>query len=349
MRRADPRAPLARPGPSGFDGATNGLGFGQVPGLFQPVLFGGGGPRRVPSRPALALALILAVLLGGCSAANQALRADFVDFNGIVQFNQAQQMLLNLVRLHYREAPLFLQAGSLSAAYESRASASASLTKEPGYPRTTEFGIDYAFAAKPTITYTPIEGQGFTTQFMRPITPDTFALLVRSGWPVARLMELLVEKVAIGGEVIQNHPQAPTYPRFQALVATLRQAEAAGRLGLIEEQGGLVARAGAERFPIKAWEFRSLFDVMFAAAHNIETPAAYRDRVRPALGNGVLTVRANAERPLDALVWVEHDGYWYSIAHGDVQSKDTFALLLLLARIQATPSTAQPVLTLPVR
>jgi len=49
------------------------------------------------------------------------------------------------------------------------------------------------------------------------------------------------------------------------------------------------------------------------------------------------------------LVWVEHDGYWYSIAKADVSSKDTFALLMLLARIQATPVSAQPVLTLPVR
>jgi hypothetical protein len=59
--------------------------------------------------------------------------------------------------------------------------------------------------------------------------------------------------------------------------------------------------------------------------------------------------RASTERPLDALVWVEHDGYWYSIAKADVSSKDTFALLMLLARIQATPVSAQPVLTLPVR
>jgi len=293
--------------------------------------------------------LPLVLALGGCTAANQLIRADFVDYNALIQFNQAQQMLLNLVRLHYREAPLFLQAGSLSAAYESRASASANISRESGVSTTSGLGIDYAFATKPTITYTPIEGKAYSTQFMTPISQQTFGLLVRSGWPVARLAELLVERVGLGKDIVHNHPQAPSYPGFQALIARLQQAEDAGKLVIVTEQGVPAVRAGQERYPTAAWEFRSLFDVMFAAAHNTQTPTAYQDRVRHRQGNGALNIRVSAERPSEALVWVEHDGYWYSIAHNDIKSKDTFALLMQLARIQSSPVSSQPLLTLPVR
>ena len=104
----------------------------------------------------LLVTLLAALIAGGCQVSNQAIRADFTDFNTIIQFNQAQQMLLNLVRLHYREAPLFLQAGALSAAYESRTGASAGISVESGTSRTSGVGVDYAFAAKPNLLHLEI-------------------------------------------------------------------------------------------------------------------------------------------------------------------------------------------------
>jgi hypothetical protein len=297
------------------------------------------------------LLLPMVLALCGCSVANQAIRADFTEHNTIIHFNQEQQMLLNLVRLHYREMPLFLQAGALSASYESHAGASASYnfeTRSPG-SITRGLGLDYFFASKPTITYTPVEGKAYVQQFMSPITLDTFGLLVRSGWPVSKLGELLIQKVTIGNEVIFNDPGSANYPRFAALIALLQEAQDAGRLGVVTENGIPVVRAGEQAIPADAWQLRSLFDVMFAAARNTETPTEYLNRVRPGIGNGALLIRATSSCPPDALIWVEHAGYCYSIDNTDLQSKDTFALLIQLSRIQATPITGSPVLTLPVR
>ena len=291
----------------------------------------------------------LVVALGGCSVANQAIRSDFTDFNAIVQFNQSQQMLLNLVRLHYREAPLFMQAGSLSAAYESRASGSVGYSVEVGSSRTAGLGAEYYFSTKPTITYTPIEGKNFVDQFMSPIKIETFGLLVRSGWPVDRLAELLMERVFVGTDIVVNDRRAPTYPRFAQLVASLRAAQEEGRLRVTTEGGKQVVQAGATTIPTEAWEFRSLIDVMFSAARNTQTPPAYAGRARPPINDGVLNIRVSGDVPDDALVWVRHDGYWYSIANDDIGSKDTFALLMQLMRIQAAPASPSPVLTLPVR
>lgn len=292
--------------------------------------------------------LMLVVMLGGCSVANQAIRADFADYNATVQFNQSQQMLLNLVRLHYREAPFFMQAGSLSAAYESHASGNVSSSYSGAVP-TTVVGAEYYFATKPTITYTPVEGKNFVDQFMSPIKIETFGMLVRSGWPVDRLAEMLMERVFVGNEILVNHRHSPTHARFEELILSLREAQDTGHLRVTTQNGKPVVHVAGKTIPTDAWELRSLFDVMFSAAQNTQTPPAYADRVRPGNGDGVMKIRVSSDVPEDAMVWVRHDGYWYSIANDDVASKDMFALLMQLARIQAAPTSPSPVLTLPVR
>ena len=72
------------------------------------------------------LALLLAVCTLGCSAAAKAVRTNYADFNQTIQYNNSQQMLLNLVRLKYRETPLFLKVGALSASYSLGVNASLS-------------------------------------------------------------------------------------------------------------------------------------------------------------------------------------------------------------------------------
>ena len=142
--------------------------------------------------------LSLAAFLGGCAVANNAIRSDFTDFNNIIQYNQTQQMLLNLVRMHFRESPMFLQAGSLTASYESHVGASLGASVEsPGNTKTAEAGVSYSFSTKPTVSYIPVEGKNYVQQFLAEISPDTFCLLLRSGWPVAELVDLLVERVTL--------------------------------------------------------------------------------------------------------------------------------------------------------
>jgi len=107
----------------------------------------------------------------GCQVANQALRADFTDFNTILRSNETQQMLLNLVRMRDRETPLFMQAGSLTASYESTISADSSASIPAGDPSSIDIGAGYRFSSKPTISYTPVEGTEYVQQFMAEIAP----------------------------------------------------------------------------------------------------------------------------------------------------------------------------------
>ena len=63
--------------------------------------------------------LLLALLpLCGCAIGSKAIRGNYNSYNQTIAINQNQQMLLNLVRLKYRETPVFLKVGALSTSYD---------------------------------------------------------------------------------------------------------------------------------------------------------------------------------------------------------------------------------------
>lgn len=287
----------------------------------------------------------------GCKVANLALRADFTDFNTILQGNQSQQMLLNLVRMRYRETPLFMQAGSLTASYESSISADSSASIPSGDPTSIDIGGSYKFSSKPTITYTPIEGKEYVQQFMAEITPQTFAMLVRSGWPISKLGHLLIASVTLeSGERVIGRLSAESYPKFQEFIKTLKHAEDQDELTIVgRKDGGMDVQIGAVTFAMERIQFRSLFSAMFNASKDVQIPEQHSSWVKAGEGTDEINIRVSDRAPADALVSVEYAGVYYSIANNDLRSKDTLALLIQLSRIQSGPSGQAPVITIPAR
>ena len=309
-----------------------------------------------PSRisPGLIAAVLSAATIAassGCRVANQALRADFTDFNAILQGNQTQQMLLNLVRMHYRETPLFMQAGSLTASYENSVSGNSSATWQAGDSSSAGIGGSFTFSSKPTISYTPVEGKEYVQQFMAEITPQTFAMLIRAGWPISKLGELLVASVTLeSGELLVGRPSAESYSKFRDFFKTLKESEERDNLAIVaRKDGGLDLRAGTLTVGVERFQFRSLFSAMFNASRDVQTPAARASWAKSTPGGQEIDVRVSDKPPADALVCVEYAGSYYSIANDDIRSKDTLALLMQLSRIQSGPSAPAPLITIPAR
>ncbi|MFZ9882146.1 MAG: hypothetical protein ACO3QC_12165 [Phycisphaerales bacterium] len=306
------------------------------------------------SRPfVLPLALCAAALcaFGGCNAAKDALRADFTDYNTILQTSETRQMLLNLVRLHYRESPLFMQAGSLTASYENVVSTNASGSLEQGDSSYLRAGAGFTFSSKPTISYSPVEGKEYVQQFMAEITPDTFALLMHAGWPVRTLGELIIAEVRLpSGERLIGNAEAANYAQFVEFLGELQRAESANMLRFVKRaDGGVDCETDTIRIGVERFRFRSLFSAMFLAARNIDTPEDRRNWTTPTAAIRLLDIRVSEKEPADALVAVEYSGSWYSIANDDIASKDMLALLLQLLRIKAGPSAPAPLVTIPAR
>ena len=308
--------------------------------------------RKGGSMRPIVLILTTSLALTGCisGSGGRTIRRNYATYNHTIHYNQSQQMLLNLVRMRYRESPLFLKVGAVSTSYNLEVNGGANLGESFEAPN---YGVSAggSYSERPTVTYTPIEGDTFVKQMLAEVDKHTFILLYRSGWPIEVLCHVLAEQ--IGTSV--NNLDDETYPEFVELVERLGKAQDERRLVgvVVDEEVFMQIKdedGGAERMiPLDSLQLRSFVDIMFFLGKNTRVPVENQDQVKAATQNGWLDIRYSESPPSDAMVWVEHDGYFYSIAKNDIQSKDTFALLKLLFELQAGDiESVQPILTLPL-
>jgi len=306
------------------------------------------------------LVFLLLAPTGCVGVTNRVIRGSYADYNETIAYNQSQQMLLNLVRLRYRELPMFLKVGALSASYSFSVDGSATGS---GLGAANVIGAHAGanFASRPTITYTPIEGNTFVKQLLGEIDPSTFVLLFRSGWPMRTLCNVMLERLGPAW----NSSDEPSFQSFHDAVEALDDAQDENRLAFVSQNDALYLQitgstAGLEILgatsdkevsilPISLFQIRSLMDVMFYLAKNTEVPKKHLSQVRESDPNGWLNIEMHKDEPKNALVWVRHNGRYFSIARQDVRSKDTFSLVKMLFEIQAGDiRSVQPILTLPI-
>ena len=194
-------------------------------------------------RPVGLLAAVLALGLGaGCSFGPSAMESDRAGYNIAVQRSTSEQLLLNLVRLRYREPTQFLEIGSITASFSYSAGANFASTIPRGSPESHRVGGDLAYAERPTITFTPLQGEQFANRVMVEIDMNAFTLLFRNTWNIERLMRVAIERI---GD-LQNDPTAPagpgepktSYDKFVELARIWRKLQARGDLFFLMTPAG---------------------------------------------------------------------------------------------------------------
>jgi hypothetical protein len=371
--------------------------------------------RRVKTSAVLCLTVLSVT---GCTnfGARQVPAAQF-DYNRAIASAMQEQMLLNVVRIRYFEAPVFLSVSSILTQYVWQGTVAVTgqrgLEVGGGVPGPTAVGASAGavYAERPTVTFLPVEGDDFSKRILSPLPLEfIFALqeagyatdlLLRSG--VARMNDVQNMGVPVGlapddvTGALQARREVEKLQRYQHLVDVLL------RLYLVDmiEMQTRVAEDAPERFLVfsppqtaeeaaLATEFktllgldpaknefritgrrlgrapdeitiqtRSLSQIMGFLAQGVEIPEAQRDQVvmlddatmAEAGGRGraiPFRVRVTDVRPADAFVAVDYNGYWYSIASNDIESKRAFNLLIYGFRLLAPERAASaPALTLP--
>ena len=175
-----------------------------------------------------------AVFLTGCGAiiGPEKLEHERQDFNVALQQTNDEQMLLNLVRMKYRDTTMFLEVSAIASQYALTGSISGSGSLTDNFSNSIGLGSRIEYQEKPTISYTPLHGQKFITRLLSQVDPHTLNLLFKSGWSVERLFALCIEDL----NGLKNTPSAsgptpeyvPEYKEFQKLIASLRELQKHG-------------------------------------------------------------------------------------------------------------------------
>ncbi len=195
-----------------------------------------GSPR--PSRPLFLfmLAVMAAACLPACRGGPDQVRSSQVAYNEAVRRGGDEQLLLNLVRLRYRDAPLFLRAGSVVAQFSFESSAELSRTESDLKADSTGLSFSARMSEKPTVAFTPLQDDEFVQRMLKPMDLGVIALLQRSGWSLARVLRLTVQQInGIDNAARASGPTPGTEPRwriFDGLVNDLRALQVRGEVAL---------------------------------------------------------------------------------------------------------------------
>jgi len=127
--------------------------------------------RRLHGRfPSVRVTILLLLALGGCSLVGPAsIRHGRVHYNAAIQQTNSEQLLLNIVRLRYRDPPYFLEIAGVTSSFELRTGATGSLTDPRSSVEPNVFGAELALVERPTVSYVPLTGDKFASQLMTPI------------------------------------------------------------------------------------------------------------------------------------------------------------------------------------
>lgn len=150
---------------------------------------------------ALFTILVPAILffLPGClSFGPKRLPIDSFNYNEVIARSSNEQMLLNLVRLRYREVPVFLAVGSVITQYfyAGDLDTNATFGKDLGSTvHKVGASARLLYAERPTITYSPLSGGEFSQQLLRSIPKELVFSLVQSGWSPDQLLMMCLERL----------------------------------------------------------------------------------------------------------------------------------------------------------
>jgi hypothetical protein len=183
--------------------------------------------------------LALTTSLAGCAhLADGNIRKGQLDFNRREVETLDEQLLLNVVRLRYRDAPYFLEVSNITT--QQSVTGSGGLTVPLGLPDPMSGrslltpNIAGSFSYAPTVVYAPLQGEAYVRRLVAPIPLLAAVVLSQSAWSISRVLRLTVDRI----NTVRNAPSAagptpalaPDYVKFDQLVTQLRKLQVADQV-----------------------------------------------------------------------------------------------------------------------
>jgi len=192
-------------------------------------------------------ALVLVAALAGCAARGPAtVSRDAFDYSAAISKSRSDQMLLNIVRSRYTQVPNFLTVSSVIAGYTYQGNVGVST--QSGIGRFDETFIagsaNLSYIERPTITYTPLQGEEFSRRLMTNIPIEVLFSLGQAGWPTDVLFRIAVERFGdtqnmgfSASEVVAHADEQVNYlNRYDRVVNIIKELGQAGVVEVIQTE-----------------------------------------------------------------------------------------------------------------
>lgn len=180
--------------------------------------------------------LMAVIVLTGCTSLGpQVIRQEQRPYNEALVYSWKEQLLLNLVRLKYRDDPYFIEVTGITSNHSIDLSANATIS----FPNMSTFNSQKATAGvayrnQPVITYIPLQGECYVKKLLSPIPLKMIMALTNSGWSIERVLNVCVQEInGIYNAVSAGCPTpeiAPEYKEFERLTHNLRTLQLANLL-----------------------------------------------------------------------------------------------------------------------
>ena len=175
-------------------------------------------------------------LVSGClSTGPRSIWTGRGNYNIAIAQTNNQQLLLNLVRLRYRDAPVFLAISSISTSFTFEVDVGAG---DFGGLGVAGVSGGLAYAEKPTVTYAPLQGEQFVNQLMAPMSLRVILLLYHSGWRIDRVSRVCLQSLGrlpnAPGTASPTPILVPEYEEFAKVITHLRTLQTKGLTDLLQ-------------------------------------------------------------------------------------------------------------------
>lgn len=185
------------------------------------------------------LALVAAFALAACSVGvgPRHVPLDRFDYNQAIAMSAHEQLLLNIVRLRYRDPINFLEVQSVLTSYnvDRGVSLASAIGLDSGpFDEALSGAASGLMSDTPTVTYAPLQGSDYAHRLLTPIPPETLVLLAHAGWSIERLMLCCVDRVGdVSNARSATGPMPSVIPdnrEFRGIARALRAVQATDEL-----------------------------------------------------------------------------------------------------------------------
>ena len=180
------------------------------------------------------LAILILPSLGGCVGVGPGMvHRDQLAYTDAISASWKRQMLLNLVKIRYADAPIFLDVASVINQYAFEAEISGNMGWNQFLNKDSQLvGGRGRYSDRPTITYQPLSGEKFTRSLMTPIPASSVLSLVQAGWRADAVSWICIQAINSiynrSGAAMRGHSVDPDFSEFVTLFRKVQESRAVG-------------------------------------------------------------------------------------------------------------------------